>query len=93
MCYRVKHIRFISPPPSLSLQIFFHYSELSQGAESEMAMGACVEFVIQSRQVHTLYWCVCVCTISNVRLPDIKAGVNSEGGRLACLVVTNHWYF
>jgi cold shock CspA family protein len=30
--------------------IFFHYSELSQGAESEMAMGACVEFVIQSRQ-------------------------------------------
>jgi cold shock CspA family protein len=30
--------------------IFFHYSELSPGAESEMAMGACVEFVIQSRQ-------------------------------------------
>ena len=47
---------FHLPPPFLSvcLQIFFHYSELSPGAESEMAGGACVEFVIQSRQVlHT----------------------------------------
>lgn len=30
--------------------IFFHYSELAPGTESEMAAGASVEFVIQSRQ-------------------------------------------
>ena len=33
-------------------QIFFHYSELSPGAESEMMLGASVEFIIQNRQVH-----------------------------------------
>ena len=34
------------------LQIFFHYSELASGTESDIVIGACVEFVIQNRQVH-----------------------------------------
>ena len=41
------------------MQIFFHYSELSSGAESEMSVGACVQFVIQSRQVYTKYSLSC----------------------------------
>lgn len=30
--------------------IFFHYSELASGTESDIVAGACVEFVIQNRQ-------------------------------------------
>jgi len=34
-----------------SLQIFFHYSELSTGSEASIQIGSPVEFVIQNRQV------------------------------------------
>ena len=34
------------------LQIFFHYSELAEAAESDLALGTSVEFVIQNRQVN-----------------------------------------
>lgn len=33
-------------------QIFFHYSELAEAAESDLALGTSVEFVIQNRQVN-----------------------------------------
>ena len=36
---------------SFSLQIFFHYSELSKNAESELEIGSSVEFTVQNRQV------------------------------------------
>ena len=32
-------------------QVFFHYSELVKGSESDMVLGASVQFTIQNRQV------------------------------------------
>ena len=51
--YEFSSPSFPSPLHSslLPRQIFFHYSELASGAESEMVLGACVEFVVQNRQV------------------------------------------
>ena len=40
------------------LQIFFHYSELAEAAESDLIPGTSVEFVIQNRQVLCMYMCV-----------------------------------
>ncbi len=40
------------------VQIFFHYSELSKNAESELEIGSSVEFIIQNRQVGVLIRCV-----------------------------------